>query len=162
LEKGEIAGLISDLKKLASAQQEDDYLDKLSTALAIYVTKYPEALQKEAGRGGRIYRGAAAAGRMIGSIPGGILGGAAGAFQWMGAGARRFAARGERLKSQAQAAAAQTSIDFIRNIGLQENADGQTEAITVSFLYQSAEGVTQSLTVPILAIVPLPFIQDDY
>ena len=69
----------------------------------------------------------------------------------------------------AQGQAAMTSADFIRSVGLQqvEVDDGQGgkkmvwEAITVSFTFSDSSGVTRNLVVPLLAIVPIPYIAID-
>ena len=57
----------------------------------------------------------------------------------------------------AQAQAAETTVDFIKSVGLQE-VNGQTEAINVQFVYEDSSGQARRITVPILAIVPIPFI----
>lgn len=59
---------------------------------------------------------------------------------------------------QAQAQAAQTTWDFIKNVGLNEDkATGKREAVTVIFQYQKG-GEMVNLVVPLLTIVPIPYI----
>lgn len=58
---------------------------------------------------------------------------------------------------QAQAQAAKTSWEFIKNVGL--TPDGK-EAITVTFMYMKG-GQMVKLIVPLLAIVPIPYIAID-
>ncbi|MEO1128632.1 MAG: DUF2589 domain-containing protein [Planctomycetota bacterium] len=63
---------------------------------------------------------------------------------------------------QAQAQAAMTTVDFINAVGLQRDDNGQLEAVTVTFSYQDGRtGVTKNLIVPLLAIVPVPYIGID-
>lgn len=61
---------------------------------------------------------------------------------------------------RAQAQAAETTVDFIQSVGMRE-VNGQKEAINVQFAYQDSAGTTRRITVPILAIVPIPFIVID-
>ncbi len=58
---------------------------------------------------------------------------------------------------EAQALAAKTTVDFIRSVGLQE-VNGKLEAINVEFSYQDGTGAFRRLRVPILTVVPIPFI----
>ncbi len=58
---------------------------------------------------------------------------------------------------EAQAMAAQTSWKFIQEVGLNTNEAGVKEAVNVSFLFQQ-DGKTAQLTVPLLTIVPIPYI----
>jgi Protein of unknown function (DUF2589) len=60
---------------------------------------------------------------------------------------------------EAQAIAADTTINFIKEIGFTEDANGALEATTVAFSYQAPSGEKSILTVPILAIVPIPYIE---
>ena len=60
----------------------------------------------------------------------------------------------------AQAAAAQTTMDFIKHVGF----DDDNQAINVTFSYDrvnSTSGVVESrqITVPLLTIIPVPFIR---
>ncbi len=56
----------------------------------------------------------------------------------------------------AQANAAQTTINFIHEVGLQE-VDGKTEAVYVYFTFIQ-NGRKVSISVPLLSIVPIPYI----
>ena len=59
---------------------------------------------------------------------------------------------------QAQAKAAKTSWDFIQNVGLQTDPEtGEQKAIHVTFQYNK-NGELVSLVVPLLAIVPIPYL----
>jgi hypothetical protein len=60
----------------------------------------------------------------------------------------------------AQAQAAETTVDFIQRVGMQE-VNGEKEAINVQFVYEDSSGQSRRITVPILAIVPIPFIVID-
>jgi hypothetical protein len=60
---------------------------------------------------------------------------------------------------KAQALAAMQTVDFIRAVGLQE-VDGIVQAVNVTFLFQKG-GRTVNLIVPLLTIVPIPFIRID-
>jgi hypothetical protein len=62
-----------------------------------------------------------------------------------------------RAAINAQALAAQTTIDFIRAIGLQE-VNGKLEAVNVSFTYRDGSGTVRELNVPAITIFPIPFI----
>ncbi len=60
----------------------------------------------------------------------------------------------------AQSAAALTTMDFIRNVGFDENGDARN----VSFIYDrlnstSGEIESKTLTVPLLTIIPIPYIR---
>lgn len=62
---------------------------------------------------------------------------------------------------KAQALAAQTSWEFIKNVGLYtDQSTGETKAVSVSFQYQK-DGEMVNLIVPLLAIVPIPYIAID-
>ncbi len=61
---------------------------------------------------------------------------------------------------QAQAQAAETTVDFIQSVGMHE-VNGVKEAINVQFVYEDSSGQARRITVPILAIVPIPFIVID-
>lgn len=61
---------------------------------------------------------------------------------------------------EAQALAAQTTVDFIQDVGLQD-VNGQVEAITVTFTYLDSVGGQRLLIVPLLTILPIPFITID-
>jgi len=59
---------------------------------------------------------------------------------------------------EAQAMAAQTSWNFIKEVGLNTNAEtGQKEAINVTFQFVK-DGRMAQLNVPLLTIVPIPYI----
>ena len=58
---------------------------------------------------------------------------------------------------EAQAMAAQTSWKFIQEVGLHENENGEKEVVNVSFLFQQ-QGETSQITVPLLTVVPIPYI----
>lgn len=57
---------------------------------------------------------------------------------------------------RAQAESAMATVDFILKAGMNEDADGNKVAVTVSFSYQDSRGITRVLTVPLLAIVHIP------
>lgn len=61
---------------------------------------------------------------------------------------------------EAQALAAKTTVDFIRAVGLQE-INGKLEAINVEFTFQDGAGTFRRVRVPILTIIPIPFIVID-
>ena len=61
---------------------------------------------------------------------------------------------------EAQALAAKTTIDFIREAGMQE-VNGKLEAINVEFSFQDGTGAFRRLRVPILTVIPIPFIVID-
>lgn len=58
---------------------------------------------------------------------------------------------------EAQALAAQTSWNFIKEVGLNTKEDGQKEAINVAFQFMK-DGRMVQLNVPLLTIVPIPYI----
>ena len=60
----------------------------------------------------------------------------------------------------AQAQAAETTVDFIQRVGMKD-INGEKEAINVQFVYEDSSGQSRRITVPILAIVPIPFIVID-
>lgn len=69
---------------------------------------------------------------------------------------------------EAQALAAQASVDFIRSVGFTSNADGTdfSEVRTVTFTYNVRNAETgadrvASLSVPLLTIVPIPYLRID-
>lgn len=61
---------------------------------------------------------------------------------------------------EAQALAAKTTVEFIRAVGMQE-VNGKLEAINVEFSYQDGTGAFRRLRVPILTVIPIPFIVID-
>lgn len=61
---------------------------------------------------------------------------------------------------EAQALAAKTTVDFIRAVGMQE-VNGKLEAINVEFTFQDGTGSFRRLRVPILTVIPIPFIVID-
>jgi hypothetical protein len=62
---------------------------------------------------------------------------------------------------KAQAMAAQTTWEFIQNVGLTIDPDtGETKAVSVNFQYQR-NGQMFNLIVPLLAILPIPYIAID-
>ena len=60
----------------------------------------------------------------------------------------------------AQAQAAQTTWDFIRQVGLSEDENGNVKAINVQFEYING-GRRMMLNIPLLTIVPIPYIAID-
>lgn len=58
---------------------------------------------------------------------------------------------------EAQAMAAQTSWQFIQEVGLNTNEKGEKEAVNVSFQFLK-DGRMAQLNVPLLTIVPIPYI----
>ena len=69
---------------------------------------------------------------------------------------------------EAQALAAQTSIDFIRSIGFTTDGDdeafGDVRSVTFDYKFRdTADGTekTATLTVPLLTIVPIPYLRID-
>lgn len=61
---------------------------------------------------------------------------------------------------EAQAIAADTTLNFIKEIGFTEDDTTNTlSATTVSFSFQGPSGETSILTVPVLCIVPIPYIE---
>lgn len=61
---------------------------------------------------------------------------------------------------QAQAMAAKTSWEFIQQVGLSTDASGNKTAVSVQFQYQKG-GQMVNLVVPLLTIVPIPYIAID-
>lgn len=61
---------------------------------------------------------------------------------------------------EAQAKAAQSTLGFIQAVGFEKDANGATATRTVTFKYKR-EGADTELIVPILTIVPIPFIRID-
>lgn len=59
---------------------------------------------------------------------------------------------------QAQAQAAKTTVDFINQVCLNTDANGQKSAVTVTFSYQDGYGFLRTLTVPLITILPIPYI----
>lgn len=57
---------------------------------------------------------------------------------------------------EAQAKAAKSSWEFIKEVGLNETKDGTTNAVYVNFDYRK-NGRLVTLSVPLLSIVPIPF-----
>lgn len=57
----------------------------------------------------------------------------------------------------AQAKAAQTTWDYIQKVGLTEDENGERKAIYVNFEYRK-NGKAVTLSVPLLTIVPIPFL----
>jgi len=68
----------------------------------------------------------------------------------------------EPLKAaiQAQAIAAETTVDFIKAVGFEE-VDGRIKALNLEFTFEDGSGTFQRVTVPVLAVVPIPFIVID-
>lgn len=69
---------------------------------------------------------------------------------------------------EAQALAAQTSVDFIRSIGFETEADGTdfgpVRQVEFTYTHRDVETGTDrtvTLTVPLLTIVPIPFLRID-
>lgn len=58
---------------------------------------------------------------------------------------------------EAQALAAETTVRFIERIGF-DTVNGQHHAVNVEFTYEDATGFFRRVTVPLLSIVPIPFI----
>jgi len=58
---------------------------------------------------------------------------------------------------EAQAKAAKTSWEFIKEVGLTEKQDGGKEAIYVNFEFRK-NGRSTTLSVPLLTIVPIPYL----
>ena len=58
---------------------------------------------------------------------------------------------------EAQALAAKTTVDFIKAIGF-ETIDGQLHAVNLAFSYEDATGYFRRVTVPLLSVIPIPFI----
>lgn len=61
---------------------------------------------------------------------------------------------------EAQALAAKTTVDFIQAVGLQQ-VNGKYEATNIQFTYQDSTGLFRRLTVPLLTVIPIPFIVID-
>ncbi|MBP5644520.1 MAG: DUF2589 domain-containing protein, partial [Bacteroidales bacterium] len=63
---------------------------------------------------------------------------------------------------EAQEHAALTTVNFIRNVGFAKDQDGKTtdQVVNVTFMYKR-ENKQVELTVPLLTIVPIPFIAID-
>jgi hypothetical protein len=59
---------------------------------------------------------------------------------------------------QAQAQAASTTVDFINEVAFVPTDGGQLEPINITFLYDS-NGVQSTLTVPLLTIIPIPYLR---
>lgn len=59
---------------------------------------------------------------------------------------------------KAQALAAQTTYEFIKEVGLTTNKDGETVPVNVTFQYNS-NGKLTTLTVPLIAILTIPSIE---
>ena len=60
----------------------------------------------------------------------------------------------------AQAQAAKTTYDYISEVGFNVKSEYEWEARTVSFSFMM-EGVMKQITVPLLTILPLPYLQID-
>lgn len=58
---------------------------------------------------------------------------------------------------EAQSQAAKTSWEFIQEVGLTEDENGERKAIYVNFEYRK-EGRSVSLSVPLLTLVPIPYL----
>jgi hypothetical protein len=59
---------------------------------------------------------------------------------------------------EAQAMAAQTTVKFLQEVGLNTNEEtGNKEAVVVSFTFEK-EGAKTEMNVPLLTIVPIPYI----
>ena len=56
----------------------------------------------------------------------------------------------------AQAKAAKSSWEFIKDVGLKETADGKVSAVYVNFEYRK-NGRLVTMSIPLLSIVPIPF-----
>lgn len=63
---------------------------------------------------------------------------------------------------EAQEKAALTTVNFIRNVGFAKDQNGKTtdEVVNVTFMYKRENKMVE-LTVPLLTIVPIPFIAID-
>ncbi len=59
---------------------------------------------------------------------------------------------------EAQGKSALNTINFIQQVGLQTDANGNKTAVTVSFSYTDGSGNNRVLIVPIITIVPIPYI----
>lgn len=61
---------------------------------------------------------------------------------------------------EAQAKAAMTTVEFIRAVGFKPASDGQsTEIANIGFNYKIGPDATGTLEVPLLTIVPIPFLR---
>ena len=58
---------------------------------------------------------------------------------------------------EAQAKAAKSSWEFIRDVGLTDNGDGGHKAVYVNFEYRK-DGRSVMLSLPLLTIVPIPYL----
>jgi uncharacterized protein DUF2589 len=61
---------------------------------------------------------------------------------------------------KAQAMAARSTWEFINEVGLQKDKDGQKSAVNVEFLYQK-DGDMVKLILPVLSVIPIPLILID-
>jgi hypothetical protein len=61
---------------------------------------------------------------------------------------------------QAQAVAARAIVDFVRAAGLKE-VNGRIEGLDVRFAYRDGGGKSRRVRVPILTVIPIPFIVID-
>jgi hypothetical protein len=61
---------------------------------------------------------------------------------------------------EAQAKAAQTTVEFIKAVGFNE-VNGQLEAVNLTFSYEDATGMYRRVIVPLLSVIPIPFIVID-
>lgn len=62
---------------------------------------------------------------------------------------------------EAQAKAAQTTVDFIQSVGFDENSNGQLSARTLEFSFEDGVGTFRRVQVPLLTVIPIPFIVID-
>lgn len=62
---------------------------------------------------------------------------------------------------EAQAKAAQTTVDFIQSVGFDESLNGQLSARTLEFTFEDGAGIFRRVTVPLLSVIPIPFIVID-
>ena len=60
----------------------------------------------------------------------------------------------------AQAMAAQTTVDFVQRVGFQDN-NGQLEAVNLTFMFEDGSGIFRRVQVPLLTVIPVPFIVVD-
>jgi hypothetical protein len=58
---------------------------------------------------------------------------------------------------EAQAKAAQTTVDFIKAVGFTD-VDGKLKAVNLEFTYEDGTGAFRRVTVPLLLVIPIPFI----
>ncbi len=61
---------------------------------------------------------------------------------------------------EAQSTAALSTVNFVKEVGMNTNANGEKEAINVTFTYQQGPQ-SVNLIVPLLTIVPIPYIRID-